>query len=138
MTAKRPFSITFISYLFLIAGVLSAYHLLLEILSGSRTLDIGFLFIFLGWGLLRLSPAAHTWALVVVILGWIMIAIVTVASGIFGAGVVHVGPNHRILTGWEKRFAVFGFALVCAAILVWFTRVLRKYESLFKKDDHVA
>jgi len=135
MKPKLPLSVLVVGWFFVIVGVLCAGHLVVEIMHRDHTLDIGFPFIFLGWGLLRLHPAAHTWTMVVVVLGWILLALVVIASGIFDAGVVHVGPNHRLVTGLEKKLVVFGFAFVCGVLLAWVMRVLFRHGHLFKKYE---
>ena len=122
MTPKRPLALTIIAWLFIIAGVFSAWDLVSHIWQGHLSLNLGVLFIFLGRGLLRLRPVARDWALGVVVLGWIVLAVVVVTTGVFGAGEVRFWDV--VVTGWRRVLAVFGFSIIWGALLAWMTRVL--------------
>lgn len=126
---KRPVSITIIAWLFIIVGLLSAWDIISGFWEKRISLNFGVLFIFLGRGLLRLQPAALTWALAITFLGWIGLAVFMIIS-LFG----EVRFGNEVLTGAPRLFVLLGFAIIYGAILTWMTVVLRRkeIEDLFR------
>lgn len=133
MNTKRPLPLTIVAWLFIIAGIFSAWEMVSGLWQGRLSLNLGVLFIFLGRGLLRLRPAAHTWALGVVVLGWLLLVVVVITGGIFNYGVVRFGDT--IVTGWQRLLTLLGFVVIYGALLAWVTRVLVRHQDLFRKHE---
>jgi hypothetical protein len=133
MNTKRPLPLSIVAWLFIIAGVFSVWDLASQLWYGWFSLNTGVLFIFLGRGLLRLRPAAHTWALVVVVLGWVLLAVVIIACGIFDSGVVRFGDT--VVTGWQRQLTLLGIVTIYGALLAWVTRILLRdeIEDMFRR-----
>jgi hypothetical protein len=133
MSKVRPLSLTIIAWLFIIVGMLSAWDVISGLWQHQLSLNLGVLFIFLGYGLLKLRPAAHSWALAMVVLGWILLAVAIICC-FFGSGTVRIG--HQEMTGGYRFLVLVCLGLIDGTVLTWMTRVLtrRDVEELFQND----
>src|SRR5579859_1258077 len=107
MTRNRPFSITIIAWFFIISGIFAAWDMISGFWEHRPSLNLGVLFIFLGNGLLTLRPAPLSWALAVVVLGWIFLA-VAIVCGVCGVYVVHM--NGEEVKGGLRWLVLIAFA----------------------------
>ena len=121
MTKVRPSSLTIVAWLFIISGGFSAYDIISGLWQQRVSLNFGVLFIFIGGGLLKLRPAAHSWALAMVVLAWFILAVAVICS-FCGLGTVRIG--HEEVTGGHRYLAIIGIAVLFGTLLAWMSRVL--------------
>jgi hypothetical protein len=135
MSKIRPLSITILAWVFIIAGAYSIWDVVSGLWQHRLPLNFGVLFVFLGRGLLRLRPAALSWALALTVLGWICLAVAFICL-LCGLGDVRFG--HEIVTGARRLFIVIGGAVIYGAFLTWVTRVVTRRDIVDLFHDHVA
>jgi len=135
MSKIRPLSITILAWLFIIAGSFSIWDVVSGLWQHRLSLNFGVLFVFLGRGLLRLRPAALSWALAITVLGWVCLAVALICV-LCGLGDVRFGPE--IITGARRLLIVIGGAVIYGAFLTWVTRVVTRRDIVDLFHDHVA
>ena len=134
MNPQRPLSLTIIAWLFIIVGLFSVLDIISGLWQQHFTLNLGVVSIFIGRGLLKLRPAALSWALGLSVLGLLSVAIAFIVA-LFGGGVVHFG--HQILTGGWRLLAIFGSCGIYGTLFMWMVWVLRRpdVEALFQNPS---
>jgi hypothetical protein len=135
MTELRgvPISLKVVAGLFILSGVLSLIDVIVSLFQGGINLNLGVLGLFIGAGLLRLSPTWRGWALVFT---WIEIIGAPIIGVLF---LVLPGPlNYRLWgqpAGNAPKAAGVALALVVFLIALWQLRVLTRpgVRALFQQ-----
>jgi hypothetical protein len=119
-----PTSLKIVAALFLLGGICSAIEVLVSLLHGHISINFGVLGLFIGPGLLRLSPGWRTCALVFL---WLGMIVVPIAAVLF---MTASGPAEFTLFGQKVGPAPKGLGVVIAALAfglaVWQYRVLTR------------
>ena len=110
-----PLSLKIVGWLFIVFGTLSAVDIITSLVAGKLNLNFGVLQIFIGWGLLRLSPGWRIAALVCLWLGFALAFILAVAS-IFASNLKVTWFGERLSDSAETRLV----ALAIIALILLF------------------
>lgn len=123
---SAPLSLKIVAALFILGGISSIIDAIINLTQGTLPLNFGVLGLFVGIGLLRLSRAWRTCALVFLWIAFIALPLVGLAF-LFLAGPVNytifwqkVGPGSRVIG--------VALAALLFAVAVWQYRVLTRPE----------
>jgi hypothetical protein len=121
-----PTSLKVVAVLFIVGGIISVIEIIMSLLNGQISINFGPLSIFVGAGLLRLSPTWRTWALVFT---WFAL----VVAPLFGLFVlINPGPLYFTLFGQKLSLVPMAAGLMTA--LVFFLIALWQYRVLTRPD----
>ena len=127
-----PLSLKVVAYLFIIIGVLSLLEVVLAILVYRISINIGIIGIFIGIGLLRLSPLAYTWAKIFTCINFIYLLSLIV---LFLTRYQELRLlNQNIATA--PLYYVLPSSIAAISLVGWqyFVLVSRKVKRLFAKE----
>ena len=123
---QLPLSLKVVAVLFILGGISSIIEVALDLTQGHINLNFGVLGLFIGLGLLRLSPGWRTCALVFTWLGLLFAPIVALVM--FN----HAGPLDLKFFGQKIGTAGIEFGLlICVALFLY---SLWQYRVLTRRD----
>ena len=122
-TPIYPRSLKVVAWVFVAFGVLAVIDLVTSLMSGNISLNFGVLWIFVGRGLLRVSPGWRTCGLVLLWLGMAASALLVVIAASGGGTVTVFGVRLR---GDEARVGGVLLGLAFLGLQMWLYRVLTR------------
>jgi hypothetical protein len=122
--ATPPVSLVIVGVLFCLQGIAAALATAVLLVQGHVNVDLTFLCLFVGVGLLRRSTGCRTWALVFIWIGLILIPLAVLVT-LSLPGLARYGP-------------IWPIGLLQEILLIWMLWVLRRADVLrhFEIGDH--
>jgi hypothetical protein len=125
-----PGSLVAVGVLFILSGISAALEMLHALANNWFYINFGVIGLFVGWGLLKLRPGWRIAALVLLVIGMIVTAIVAaifLGMGFSGAGPLDFRAGGK-LVGHVPAFLGVVVAVAVFALCYWQYRVLRRAE----------
>lgn len=126
-----PASLKVVAAIFILSGVCSLLEVAISLLNGRISFNFGVLGVFIGIGMLRLTPIWRTWALIFV---WIELIVAPIGGFLFLTATTPLTYQlFGITFGQASKVAGIIAALVVFLLALWQYRVLtrRDVRSLF-------
>ncbi len=124
---KLPPSLIAVAWIFIAFGILAAIDILWAALNQRLSLNFGVLYLFIGFGLLRLKSQARIWALVFLWFELIIFALLCVLVIVSPSGWYFTFNGVRTtITSWKGTVLAVGILLGFTGFTVWQIVVLMR------------
>jgi hypothetical protein len=109
-----PPALKIVAWLFIIGGIFAVIHVIVSLMSGRISINLGVFGIFIGRGLLRLNPRAFAWAM------FFYLALADFCTAVHELCFVRAGQFEDLWSGsqqsaWSR--ACCGRCHICAGVL---------------------